>query len=299
MSSGGLARRWDRFWFAGSSAIDLAAARIAVAGHALWLLSCRDLAGISAVPGAFWSGAKGTARYAIVPGHPGLETVLQCAAGACLAAALLGIVARPACLLASLLLYHLAPLETIIWTASPYARGFTISVLSLFVLGLGPCDQALALAARGRPAGEAWEYAWPLRAIQVFLCQIYFFAFLSKVYVDGLEWPLAENMRHYLLVFNQDGQVAVFSRVGLFLAEHSWLCLGLGAVTFALEAGFPLVLVSRRARSILVPTAALFHVGVLVSMNIFFFNAPQLLVFVDWGGVARRLGWRDAGPRLM
>jgi len=53
---------------------------------------------------------------------------------AALLAAMLGIFARVSCFLAGLLLYRLAPLETIIWTVSPYARGLTISVLALLVL---------------------------------------------------------------------------------------------------------------------------------------------------------------------
>ncbi|HET7746055.1 MAG TPA: hypothetical protein VFM29_02060 [Vicinamibacteria bacterium] len=297
MTAPSLAAVWRRFWFGGGSAIDLGAARIVIAGHALWLLSCRDFAAISGAPAPFWRGAAAATRYAIVPGHPGAEAFLQSVALVSLVAALVGVAARPACLVAGLLLYHLAPYEVVIWTASPYARGFTVTVLALFLLGLGPSDHALAVRAPKPASADAGDYAWPLRAVQVLLCQIYFFSFLSKLYVDGLAWARPDNIRKYLLVFNQDDEVAVFSAIGLFLADRPALCLALGAATLALEAAFPLVLVSRRARWILLPAALLFHAGVLVAMNVFFFNVPQLLVLVRWEELISRMRLRIRGPR--
>jgi hypothetical protein len=48
------------------------------------------------------------------------------------------------------------------------------------------------------------------------------------------------------------------------------------------------VLFSKLARRVLVPLVALFHLAILLSMNLTFLNVPQLLVFADWDVVT---GW--------
>ena len=127
---------WSTFWYAPASAVNLAAARIVFALHAFWILGSRDLAALSGVPAVFWMGVPtgDRWRYLLFPGHQQLEQGLQWAAFAALGAAALGVWPRVACLCAGLLLYHLAPLETIFWTPNPYERGFTISVLALLTL---------------------------------------------------------------------------------------------------------------------------------------------------------------------
>src|SRR5215831_2930253 len=123
---------WNRAFFSAEPALNLACARVIFAAHALWVLLSRDLPALSALPAEFWLGVHRTDlwRYFIFPGHPGLEYVLQAAAVLTLSLATLGIVPRFACFASALLLYHLAPLETIYWSANPFQRGFTVSVLA-------------------------------------------------------------------------------------------------------------------------------------------------------------------------
>jgi hypothetical protein len=287
---------WQRFWFTPGSALNLAAARIVICAYSLWIVLSRDLAGMAAVPAPFWSEVPAAARlrYLIFPGWPAVESALQWTLVLALALGLLGIFARASCALAAVLLYHLAPLQVILWTPSPYGRGLTISAIALFVLALAPSADALALQP-ARARNEPWEYGWPLKVIQMFLVQIYFFSFLSKIYVDGFGWGDAETMRNYILLFNQLDHVAVFGTLGPWIAERAWLCRALGLLTLGLEGGFPAVLFSRLARRVLIPLALLFHIAVLFAMNIFFFNGLQLLVFVDWERVRR--GIRAVGGR--
>jgi hypothetical protein len=277
---------WDRFWFAPEPARNLAAARIVFAAQALWILLSRDIPALSALPAAFWAEVPESARwrFLIFEGRPGLEAALQVVALAALVGALLGVAARTCCLLAALLLYHLAPLETLFFTPSPWAKGLTLPVLGLLTLSLSPCADALRLGGRGKAGhGGGPEHGWPLRLAQLFVCQPYLFSGIAKLESAGLGWASPENIRAWLLLANQDDQLAVFRAPGLWLADRPVLCLAMGIAALAMDLGFILVLFSRRSRRVLLPAAVLFHAAILVTQNYAFLSAPLLLVFVDWG----------------
>jgi len=277
---------WDRFWLAPESARNLAAARIVLAAHALWILLSRDIPALSALPAELWAEVPQSARwrFLIWEGRPGLEAALQAVALAALVGALLGVAARVCCAVAALLLYHLAPLETLFFTPSPWAKGLTIPVLGLLTLSLSPCADALRLGGRRLTAGTFGpDHGWPLRLTQMFVCQPYLFSGIAKLTAAGLGWASADNIRAWLLLANQDDQLAVFQAPGLWLADRPALCLAMGIAALAMDLGFIAVLFSRRARRVLVPAAALFHAAILVTQNYAFLSAPLLLLFVDWG----------------
>ena len=124
---------WDRFWFAPGSPRNLAGARITFAAYSLWVLLSRNLPEMSGLPPVFWSqvGASARWRYLDFPGHPDLERVLVWITAIALLGAIVGVLPRFSCFVSGLLLYHLAPLESLIWIPHPYARGLTISVIAL------------------------------------------------------------------------------------------------------------------------------------------------------------------------
>jgi hypothetical protein len=290
---------WTRVWFRAGSATNLAAARIIIGTHALWMLLSRDFAGVSALPLEFWEGARQTARwrYLLFPHHEPLEQTLYVIAVVCLAGVVCGVYPRLACLASALLLYHLAPLETIIWTPNPYERGLDIAVVSLVVLAVSPCADVWTLVAtrRHQNARSPSDYHWPVMAIQLVIAQVYLFAGYAKLYRVGWDWISAENLRRWLLVFNQQDQIAVFDRLGPWLAQSDSLTFLIAVATVALDFGFVAALFSRW-RGWLVATAVLFHAGILVSMNIAFLNLPQLLVFLDWQHIGER--WRGSTRRF-
>ena len=287
--SDGLARAraaWDRFWFGPGTARNLAAARIVLAAQALWILLSRDIPALSALPAAFWAEVPGSARwrFLVFEGRPGLEAALQAIALVALVAALLGVAARASCLLAALLLYHLAPLETLFFTPSPWAKGLTLPVLGLLTLSLSPCADALRVGGHGKAGPVSGpDHGWPLRLVQLFVCQPYLFSGIAKLKAAGLGWASPENMRAWLLLANLDDQLAAFRAPGLWLADRPLLCLAMGVAALAMDLGFMVALFSRRARRVLVPAAVLFHAAILVTQNYAFLSAPLLLVFVDWG----------------
>ena len=290
---------WERFWFAPGSSRNLAAVRIVIAIQALWIVLSRDYGGISGLPADLWSGVTtlDRVRYAIVPGHPLVEHGLTVMAVVALVAVALGVATRISCLVAALLLYHLAPFETILWTTSPYERGLEIATLSLVILSIAPCDDVWSVTARHQSRRNvAWEYNWPLLVIQLFVAQVYLFSGWSKLFRVGWSWVSAENLRHWLLLFNQEDQIAVFRGLGTWLAGHPALCLLIAVGSLTLDLTFIVVLVWKRARKVYVPLAAMFHLGILFSMNIAFLNLPQLLVFIDWDWVTAWLRWGRAAP---
>ena len=288
-----LARAWDRYWFAPGSALNLAVARIVFASSSLWVLASRNFSGVSALPADFW-GAVPTSltwRFLDFGGHPSRELVLEWIAGAALVSAIIGILPRLSCFCAGILLYHLAPLESIIWTNSPYARGLTISVLALLTLSFSRCgDRCILFPLHRSMAADPDADSWAIRLIQGFIAQIYFFSGYSKVVYAGWKWASASNLRNWLLYFNEAPQTLVFHSLGLWIAARPTLCGIIGAATLALELAFPLVLFSKAARRVLVPLVAIFHLGILLSMNLVFLNVPQLLVFADWNWLKGRWG---------
>ena len=295
-----LAERWLAFWFAPESARNLAATRIVIAVHALWIVLSRDLPAQSGIPAEFYANVSRAARwrYLIFEGNVGIEMLLQGVTIALLVMAALGVLPRFACFGAGLLLYHLAPLQTFYWTLAPYERGLTISVPALIVLSAAPCGDALSiLRRRPAPRRDPGDYGWAVKLVQLFLCQIYLFSGWAKLYNEGLDWISAANLREWLLLFHQQDHVGTFETLGPWIAERPPLAFGAAVFGVVIDFGFVLALVSRRLRPWILGLALVFHGGVLLTLNIAFLSVPQLLVFVDWGG--RGSAAEERGPRSL
>jgi hypothetical protein len=280
---------WEAAWFGPEAPTNLAAARVVLALQALWILLSRDLPALSALPPEFFAAVTDSARwrYLLWEGHPVLERGLQSAALLALAGALAGIAPRACCAAAGLLLYHLAPLEALFYTPSPWAKGLTGPVLGLLTLSLAPCGDALAVRVPRRPRAP-WEYGWALRLVQLFVAQAYLFSGWAKLVQAGPAWAGAANIRAWLLLSNQDEQLAVFSGPGLFVADRPALALAMGVAALAFDLIFVAAVFFPRSRRVLVPAAVLFHAGVLVTQNYAFLSAPLLLLFVDWDAIRNR-----------
>jgi hypothetical protein len=284
-----LARCWARFWFEPGSPQNLAAARIVFAVTSLWVLVSRDFAGISGLPAEFWSEVPASVRWRFLDfaGHPFLERALERTAAVALVCVIVGVLPRLSCFLAGVLLYHLAPLESIVWTNSPYARGLTISVLALLTLSFSPCGDCWTLlsSSERKQADSASDYTWPIRLIQVFFVQIYFFSGYSKIFYAGWRWASPSNMRSWMLYFSEADQTRVFHSLGAWIAARPVICGVIGVGTLLFELGLFTVLFSKTARRLLIPLVAVFHLGILLSMNLVFLNVPQLLIFANWDRV--------------
>lgn len=286
-------RLWNRFWFAPGSAKNLAAARIVFGTQALWVLLSRDLAGISASPPEFWMSVPRAAlwRFFILPGYPGVEHLLQWLAVASLAGVILGIYPRLTCLVSALLLYHLAPYENIMWYAGPTERGFEVSVLAFVTLAFAPCADVWAvwLRSRGRVVSPSWHYNWPLCVMQLFVAQIYLFAGYAKLLHVGLSWISADTIRNLILAYDQAFQTASVRPLGPWIADRPGWCFAIAVGAITLDLVFVVAVFSRKSRIVILPATFVFHVGILLTTTIYFLNWPQLLIFVNWDWVSRRV----------
>jgi len=293
MNWAGLTERWNRFWFEPDHALNLAAARIIVATHALWHVLSRDYAAMARFDD-LWSLVPPLQRwrYLIFSEVAGVEAILQMVAAVALISAIAGAYPRVSCFVAGVLLYHLAPLETVFWgQQQPTARGMTLAAPLLIILSASPSGDGLRLWRRA-PTGPStsWEYGWPRKLMWVLVAQIYLFAFMSKMTMAGPTWATPEHMRRWFIAFNVS-EWWRFRELGLWMAEHPALCMAMGVATLLFQASFSAAVFSRRARYVLVPAALAFGLGTAVTLNIHVGEGWLVLLFIDWTWLSGR---RDA-----
>ena len=281
---------WERMWLVPGTALDLAAARVVIAAHALWVLLSHWPASMASLPAEFYATVSLSAklRYLLFPPEPVLGNAMQWLAIAALACAIIGVAPRIACFVAGIALYHVAPLETFFWTPNPYERGFTITVLAMITLAVTPSGDALTLWPRRAAGRDALDYGWPLRLVQFYLASVYLVAGIAKLRRVGLHWIVPENQRRWLLVFSQEEQVANFTALATWIASHQVLLWSMGIMAIVVDLGFVIAVFSRRSRWLVLPVTVAGHIGILFALNIFFINLPQLLVFVPWTGLRER-----------
>ena len=297
MSARGVAGAWNASLFSDESAHNLAAARIIICAQSLWIVLSRDLPAISDLPALYWTFVPQSTRwrYLLFPGHAGLESLLQWLAVIALVLGMFGVATRVALLVAGLLLYHLAPLETIIWSEDAMERGLEISIMALVILSFAPCADAWTIAGqRGRAAERrGWEYRWPLLLIQLLVVEVYCLSGYHKLQHAGLAWASADNMRRWLVALSLWQPISVHTALARFIAARPILCTGLGFGTLTFELSTPLILFVRRLRAPWVLLALVMHIGIAFALNIVFLNTPQVLVFLDWGAIRdRAAAWR-------
>lgn len=293
---------WDRFWHRPEPAVNLGMARVLLAAVGLWMvLSRADLPSLLAFPPELWTAVTPERRLRFLMLLPlGAERALYALLHVTLLGALLGLWPRASAFASGLLLYHFAPFETVIRTANPYLRGFTIPCLGLLVMAFAQSGDAVTLPRLLRRAPlppDAPAYRWPLALVQVLFSQIYFFAAWSKLFTTGWAWLEAGNIRGHLLVLSQALTAEPASSWGYALARHPLLCAAVAWIGIAFEFAFPLVLFSRTARRVLLPLALVFHVANSLLFRIFFQNVWLLLLFIDWSRLLKRPAEEASLPR--
>jgi hypothetical protein len=286
-----LASRWSELWFAPAAPTNLAVGRMITAATALWVVLSRPmLPSLLTFPRAMWSTVpeERLIRFLLVF-DPRIEQALWIVLHIVLTLTLFGVASRWMALGSALLMYHFAPLETIFRTGNPYLRGFTIPTLALLIVGASASGGAFMRRARSHPEWASWQHRWPLTLIQCLFCFLYAAAAYSKLFMTGVAWMHASNIRNYLLAIHQALDIRP-PALGLWIADFPLLCAAIGVGGITIEFAFPLVMVSRIARRILVPTMAVFHILNAVLFHINFQNIAMLLVFVDWEALGS--SWR-------
>lgn len=299
-------RRWDAFWFAPASGIDLAVARIAFFGSLLAIYGPRDVSTLGEANPVLWD-PVGLFRWLMLP-QP--ETwAIQTAQ----------IVWRLGLLCAAVGLWTRAA-TVIALVGGTFLLGLPLSfgairlddamlVPALCVMAMARCGDRLSVdhwlaVRRDRPAGwprsprPSGEYTWPIRLVWALMAMMYGGAAFAKLRMSGLGWLTSDHLARLLLEHQYGVDPEPATTWGFTIAASPFLHHGLAAASLAVELAFPLALLSARARAVLVPAAYLMHVGIWLLLGSNFLGLIVLYAFwVPWERAAAVLSaawWRSA-----
>jgi hypothetical protein len=288
---------WNAFWFAPAPARGLALARIAFFGLLALLYAPYDFRGWADVAPVFWSPVWAFAELGLRPASAPVLAVLQALWKLALVGACLGVATRASLWLSFGLGFYLLGLPHNFGKIHHYDA---ILVFTFLIMACARCGDALTLdrwarrALTGRPpavAAPSGEYTWPVRLVWLLLALVFLGAGVSKLRTSGLAWIWSDTLAIFLVQHQyRYGNAVPLTSLGLALAQHAWLCRLLAAGTVACELGYPLTLVSRWARRLLVPGALLLQLGIRIFLGPTFFDFMVCNVFwVPWDRLASRM----------
>jgi HTTM domain len=283
--------RWLRFWFAPSSPVNLGVSRLLFFAGVLVVYAYDDFSAWGAVSPAYWLPIPLFDLLHLGALHPSAIRVLEAVWRLSLVLSAVGFASGVSMTVAALLGVYLLGL--------PHNFGQTYHFDALLVIAMGVfavsrAGDALSVDAwlrNGRRRELSGEYTWPLRAIWVAMALVFFAAGLAKLRYGGLDWIASRNMSILLTralyhVSDADPQTTW----GLVIAQHQWASRGLAAAAVATELLFPLALVSRTARAVLVPAAFAMLVSIRVLMGPTFGGfLVANVVWVPWDAVGARV----------
>jgi Vitamin K-dependent gamma-carboxylase len=282
--------QWRDFWLPRSGPTTLAAVRIIVSVQALWILLSRDPAGNSAMPHAIWQELQPEfhLRFLLVQGIPGIEFMLWILAIASIACVLVGYKTRIFGILASLLLYHIAPLQALLNATAPWGKGLTIATLALPILACSPCEDRWSVARLLRPAPtrDADAYGWAVMLVRLLFAQIYLFTVLARLWAVGWDWAKMETVRNHLLVFGL-AEPSLNTSLNAWLIAHPTVCGFLAAGTLMFELLFIVAVFVPVARLPLAIAGFLFHTSLMFTLGFRYPNLMHFLLFIDFNGEAK------------
>ena len=285
-------RAWSRFWFEPASPETLGFARAVFFGALLLIYAREDWSEWGAVDRIFWMPVWLFRVLGLQPAPTEWLSVAQWAFRAALTLAAVGFHTRTACAAAFVLGAYLFGL--------PHNFGHTyhFDALLVFVFGIMACARAgdawsVDAWRRPTPAPPSAEYTWPLRLVWVATALVFFAAGLAKLRHGGLEWFASDNLAIVLTKAHYHVSDAdPIGPWGLWLSASPLASRLVAFVSLATEALFPLALVSRRARAVLVPAAFGMLVGIRVLMGPTF--GGFLTTFAFWVPWHALLAWRVA-----
>jgi hypothetical protein len=161
-----------------------------------------------------------------------------------------------------------------------------IAIYFMVVLTFAPCGDAFSIDNRlGRTKQQrpAFAYAYPILLMQLLLAWVYFSSALIKIRVAGWKYLSPDNLPALAIFHSLDNLHDTAFR-GAFWLPHvrEYLPYFVGLILIW-ELLFPLAVLFRRLRWVILGIGFVFHVSTLFLMNIFF--PHQLLmyvVFINW-----------------
>jgi hypothetical protein len=300
-----LAARWQLFWFRRASPVGLAICRILFfAGILISRLPARahdwgrvperfykpiglfDLLNLPVLPTNALKAAEIVWWVALLLSAVGLFTRVSTVAALLLGAYLLGLPNN----------------------FGKVGHGDQMTVLIMLILALSRCGDALSIdrwiatsrtnAARSAVGPARWsgDYRWPVRMVWVLMALIFCSAGVTKLVRVGPAWVTSDSFSITLQQAHY-GLNRPPSDIGLWIANRPWLCHAIAGGSLLLELAFPLALLHRWLRAVIVPATFLMQLGIGLLMGIWF--TPFLfgyLFWLPWDGLVRT---RPSEPRSM
>jgi hypothetical protein len=157
-------------------------------------------------------------------------------------------------------------------------------------------------AARVRDRTRTSRAGVPVRAAMVVIALAYFTAGVEKLAVSGLSWVTSDNMR-WVMYQAASSERMWFRSFPIFVADRAWLSHLVAAGILVTELSAPLILVSRRFRTVFVGLAVALHLGTWLTLGLDYWAwiLTVAVVLADWDRLlpARdRAREPDAGPQL-
>jgi hypothetical protein len=282
--------RWIRFWFTPTTPTNLGVSRMLFFGGMLAMYVHEDFSAWGNISDAFWLPIPLFAALHVKAFDVDTLVTLQAMWRVALALSAIGLLSRVAMTVSFVVGVYLLGL--------PHNFGQTYHFDALLVLVMG----VLAASRAGDACSvDAWlegvpevqpsgEYTWPLRAIWVAMALVFFAAGFAKVRYGGVAWITSNNMSILLTrALYHVSDADPMTRAGLWIAQRHWFSSGLAAGAVAIELGFPLALISRRARALLVPAAFGMLIGIRILMGPTFGGFLVAGVFwIPWDALKRR-----------
>ncbi len=264
-------RWWERTWFTPASPGSLAAARVIVTAYALWiLLSNPTLPAVMGWPGAFWSPIPRTLliRFGYFGTREKVEWMLFALLVCCLVAVMFGFAIRITAFAAGLLLYHFAPLDSLLAYGDLISMG-GLTIPTIFLLALWAADR---------------DERWPVTLAQFLLAASFLLSGVTKLRYVGPSWYTASNLQQMALTY-----WSLCARpAALWIASHSAAAWGVAVGSAALDSLFVVAVFAKPVRWIVMPLAIAALVIRSAAFGIHWVAAPLILLFIDWDSFVRQ-----------
>ena len=262
--------RWTHFWFEPTAPTNLGMCRALFFGAFFLFYLAQDFSAWGEVSRDFWMPTWffKTLHLFVLPAV--VLDPMQAVWKLALALSCLGLFTRLSTALSFMLGFYLLGLPHSLGKISHY-DGLVVVVLG--VMALSRCGDGFSLdrlIQAGRAGTRSYrltpasgEYTWPVRVVWLMFALIFFAAGAAKLRYSGSEWFLSDSFAIMLIQARyRTDDVSPLTTWGLHLAQFGWLCRVLAAATVALEFGYPLALVSRRARWVIVPAVLSMQIGI-------------------------------------
>ena len=183
--------------------------------------------------------------------------------------------------------YYVAHFSTQIFSYITHLNFFALILCFVNTARFWSLDWVLDPTRRARPYSQARrEFAsFALAFMQLYLVAFYVQAGVNKLRIGGVDWFLTGGTPYY-------GAFISGTTPGLAMTRFRWLYNGVALFTGFFEMGFFLIL-WRKIRPFYAVMVIGFHFGILLNMNIFFYQlsavVPLLFLFEDTRDYRRAL----------